>query len=91
MQAVEISKTNKSTGKVTITTYTGKDQQDCLGQAKMHPFKAGVILSENDYTWEVIKTNDRNGTTTRLERFQDRYGYKPAFGDYEATGWMDEK
>lgn len=65
-------------------TYVASTEEEAMDEAKEGPARC-----RDGYTFEVVKVEERRGQSL-LSNFQDRYGYKPAYGDYEATGWMDE-
>jgi len=65
-------------------TYIAMTESDAMEEAKEGPARC-----REGYTFETVGVTKRGGQS-KLSDFQDRYGYKPAYGDYEATGHWDK-
>jgi len=89
MKVVTIRITNRETGKVKENNYIEATEAEAMKEAKKHPYK-NEMLDPGKYDFEIIKVIEGKSQGSRVKKFVDRYGYKPAFGDYEATGWMEE-
>ena len=84
MKAYKVRKFNGEKNKEYFTTVLARDPEAAKEQAR------DEMREPDGYVFEIISEKSVAPPKSRLEKFVDRYGYKPAYGDYEATGWMEE-
>lgn len=84
MQKFTGLKVKKDGSKTSTGTVIARDEEEA---------KTGLLEQINPKFREnyevVILSNEPIKMKSRLKAFVEQYGFMPQYGDYEATGWMD--
>lgn len=83
MQKFTVRKFNASKNKEIISTILAKDEAEALAEA-------AIMRNPTGYTFEIISSKNAK-PVNKLQNLKNRKpGVIPAYGDFEATGWMDK-
>lgn len=83
MQKFKVRKYNAEKNKEIVSTQIARSEEEALAEAKRE------MRNSAGYTFEIISVVKAKPVSKLQDLANRKPGVIPAYGDYEATGWMD--